>query len=1331
MRLVASTLTLVGILFGIYLTSFYSFFLFHSLSVCLNVALCCGIFVIAWNTRKVLLSHYLLFIGIGYLFIGGLDILHLLSHEGMGVFIGSGPNLSTQFWVAGQYVEAFSLLTATMFLDRKVSARLTFLAFSLITALLLLSIFYWKIFPVCFIEGAGFTPFKVFSEYLICIVLLATIVILIKKSDKFDKTVLILLVSSVAATMAQEVAFTRYMSGYGPSSVIGHLLKIVAFYLLYKAIVETSLVSPWNLLFGEFQQSEERLRLFIEHAPAALAMFDRHMRYISSSRRWLSDFNLGEGSLEGLSHYDVFPEIGERWKQIYRRALAGEVVRTEQDRFVRQDGSVQWLRWEVRPWQDSSKEIAGVVIFTEDISERKKNSEKLRQSEARFRSLFELSLDGIFAVDRNGRFLMANQAAERISGYTARELEEINFTDLCASEFRDKIRTAFKKGLQGHSAETEVTIIHKDGSLRQIILAGSPLVSSAQVEGIFCTAKDITEKKRSELALRASEEKLRSILQAAPVGVGLIVDRVILEANERLCSMTGYAKEELAGSSTLMLYPGNGEFSWVRNKQYGQISEEGTGTVETVWRKKDGSLIHVLLSSAAIELSNPDAGVIFTALDISDRKTAEQKLKESEERLRLLGDNLPESAVYQYTHLPDERISFLYVSAGIERLNGVSREEVLNDSSTLYRQIVPGYLERFIEAEKISGREMSDFDMELPMRLPDGQLRWMRLHSRPRRADGGRTIWDGVQTDVTGRKLMEEELRRSRDEFEFRVRERTKELIKLTEELREKAETIDLVQDAIFIRDQEGRVVFWSKGARETYGFTREQALGQKSHILLKATFPLPIEKIEKLVLETGEWNGEIRHTKANGERIVVDSRWAVQAGRNGDPPGFIEVNRDITAKKIGEEEFRKVDRALRTLSEFNQAMVRQSDETELLQQACEIVAGVGGYRLVWVGFAGQDENNTVIPVASAGYDNGYLQQAKITWADDERGQGQCGVSIRSEKMSVSQNSESNPAFSPWRFEALKRGLASSISLPLIVDGSVIGALTIYASEPDAFDQAESNLLNDLAQNLSYGISSLRMAQQRRRSESELRVYASRLEAINLELEDFAFIASHDLQEPLRKIQTFCGMAMKRCGPAIDDTGRQYLERVTNSAERMRQLLRDLLEFSRVTNRPAPFKRVDLCEITRAAADIFEQTIEETGCEIELENMPSIEADESQILQLFQNLISNALKYRGSEKPRIRFTCDLDMLGMCEIVVKDNGIGFDQSFAERIFKPFQRLHKRSAYEGTGMGLAICRKIVERHGGSITAESEPAKGSRFIIRLPVKRAGLENDFEEHQ
>jgi light-regulated signal transduction histidine kinase (bacteriophytochrome) len=170
----------------------------------------------------------------------------------------------------------------------------------------------------------------------------------------------------------------------------------------------------------------------------------------------------------------------------------------------------------------------------------------------------------------------------------------------------------------------------------------------------------------------------------------------------------------------------------------------------------------------------------------------------------------------------------------------------------------------------------------------------------------------------------------------------------------------------------------------------------------------------------------------------------------------------------------------------------------------------------------------------------------------------------------------------------------------------------------------------------------------------------------------------------------------------------------------MRQLLDDLLQFARVATKPEPFKVIDLGEIVREAADVFEETLRDTGALVEVENLPNIEADETQILRLFQNLIGNALKFRGDRKLRIIVFAKQKGRGVCEIFVKDNGMGFEQQFAERIFKPFQRLHGRGEYDGTGMGLAICRKIVERHGGSIRAESEPGKGSTFIVRLPVKQ-----------
>ena len=284
--------------------------------------------------------------------------------------------------------------------------------------------------------------------------------------------------------------------------------------------------------------------------------------------------------------------------------------------------------------------------------------------------------------------------------------------------------------------------------------------------------------------------------------------------------------------------------------------------------------------------------------------------------------------------------------------------------------------------------------------------------------------------------------------------------------------------------------------------------------------------------------------------------------------------------------------------------------------------------------------------------------------------------------------------------------------------------MTIYAPEPDAFDDEEVKFLTTLAENLSYGISSIRMAIERKRAEDALKANMARLESANSELQEFAFVASHDLQEPLRKIQTFADMAVKRCSKEQECTSREHLDKVIKSAGRMRELLNGLLQFSRVAARPEPFRKTDLNKLAREAADVFEQQIKQAHGKIEIHDLPEIEVNPGQFIRLLQNLIGNALKFRGGHPPVIKVYGKCNGRKTCDIFVEDNGIGFDQQYADLIFKPFQRLHARKEYEGTGMGLPICRKIAERHGGSISVESEPGKGSRFIVRLPREHEEFE-------
>ncbi|MGO9414871.1 MAG: sensor histidine kinase, partial [Syntrophobacteraceae bacterium] len=227
-------------------------------------------------------------------------------------------------------------------------------------------------------------------------------------------------------------------------------------------------------------------------------------------------------------------------------------------------------------------------------------------------------------------------------------------------------------------------------------------------------------------------------------------------------------------------------------------------------------------------------------------------------------------------------------------------------------------------------------------------------------------------------------------------------------------------------------------------------------------------------------------------------------------------------------------------------------------------------------------------------------------------------------------------------------------------------------------------------------------------------------EQSNQALQDFASIAAHDMKEPLRKVIAFGNMLRQKYEDPLGETGNDYLNRMLGATERMQSLLAGLLDYSRVTTASKPFKEVDLSDIIGKVVSDLEVRIVKTGGEVHIGILPVISADPTQMRQLFQNLIGNALKFhKPGEKPTVRVSSECNEDSGCEIVVEDNGTGFDEQYREKIFAPFQRFHARSEYEGTGMGLAICKKIVERHGGSITAKSTPGAGSQFIVTLLVR------------
>jgi len=265
---------------------------------------------------------------------------------------------------------------------------------------------------------------------------------------------------------------------------------------------------------------------------------------------------------------------------------------------------------------------------------------------------------------------------------------------------------------------------------------------------------------------------------------------------------------------------------------------------------------------------------------------------------------------------------------------------------------------------------------------------------------------------------------------------------------------------------------------------------------------------------------------------------------------------------------------------------------------------------------------------------------------------------------------------------------------------------------------------------------------ERKRVAEALEQKAAELTRSNAELEQFAFVASHDLQEPLRKIQAFGDRLKTKCNGALAPETHDYLERMQSAAARMRTLINDLLAFSRVIRSSEPFVPVDLALVTKEVLGDLEVRIEKSGARVEIGDLPTLEADPMQMRQLLLNLIGNSLKFQppgGTPMVKVQgrvinpgSATDTGFLKrlsasqgaaaasspICEIQVQDNGIGFDEKYADRIFAVFQRLHGRNEYEGTGVGLAVCRRIADRHHGTIIARSQPGQGSTFIVTLPL-------------
>ena len=370
----------ICILVGLFVLSQINYLLFHTIAELFSIVVACCIFVIVWNTRHSLKNQYILVLGISYLFISGIDLLHTLAYKGMGVIDAGSSNYATQLWIAGRYLESFSFLAAAILIRRRFNANVIFTVYSIITACLIASIFYWNIFPVCYDDAVGLTPFKKISEYIISGLLLVSAFFLYKKKDLFENTIKIFLLISILLTVVSEIFFTLYRSVYGIHNLLGHYFKIISFYFVYYATIQTGLGKPFDLLLRNLKIHEEDLRKqkefsesLIETARVIVLVLNKDGKIIRVNKFAEEITGYKAGEIQGKSWADIFLRPRDRvsTKQMLQKTVEETDIYDTTSTLICKDGHTIEVEWFDKRLCDKNGNAIGLICVGHDVTEQR------------------------------------------------------------------------------------------------------------------------------------------------------------------------------------------------------------------------------------------------------------------------------------------------------------------------------------------------------------------------------------------------------------------------------------------------------------------------------------------------------------------------------------------------------------------------------------------------------------------------------------------------------------------------------------------------------------------------------------------------------------------------------------------------------------------------------------------------------------------------------------------------------------------------------------------------------------------------------------------------
>lgn len=1058
----------------------------------------------------------------------------------------------------------------------------------------------------------------------------------------------------------------------------------------------------------------------------------------------------------------IHPEDRELAEQaVQHAAQTGSELKSEW-RVVAANGAVRWVMSRGRPIFDEQGQVQRIVGVAIDITERKRIEDKLRMSEARYRLISENAADVIWVMNpASGQFTYVSPSVEKLRGYTPAEIMAQPVSAALTPESLKLVQESMSVTLPEFVAQGSGTrsFVHevdqpcKDGSIVRTEVTTTYMFNAQGEVEIVGVSRNITERRQAEKAMREKVLRLSLALEAAQAGIW----EWDLRTNKNIWSDELWVLYGLKPRSCEPSYE-----AW-RNtihpedrepaEQAVQLAAKNGTELKVEWRvlQEDGSIRWVMSRGKPVrDTSGHIERFLGIVLDITERKRAELAFQASEGRYRSLFENMMNGFAYCQMLFDQGRphdFIYLDVNQAFETLTGLRRV-----TGKKVSEVIPGIRQNDPELLKIYGRvAVTGVPETFEVYLESLQM-WFSVSVYSPQPEYFVAIFDVI----TERKQVEQALRISQENFEraFEANPAALAITRLVDgkvikinaaysrmigyepdeilgrsgsdlnmflDSNTRQEYVQLLQKEGRVRDHEMQLRLKSGAIRNMIVYMEPISFDGENCILTALLDITKRKRAEEKLRESEARFSTIFHASPVGKHIfrLSDGR-SVEANEAylalvGYTPeeligytaaelnlfvnpetrrGWIQALRNGQRVQNQDADIRRKNGEIRhVLASLD--VIDLNNEPMVLVIASDITDRKRAEEALW-------ESEQRLRAATKPSNMIFAQtdiEARYTWIHNPHPDFDPKAALGKTDIDLADNQGSRTLF-----EAKRQVIATGVGIKTEIVFPV-------SDGPRSYDVFIDPLYNVTRRLIGVTTSAYDITEQKR-VENELR-------RSNAELEQFAYVASHDLQEPLRAVAGMVQLLRQRYKGQLDDRADEYIQHAVEASARMQALINDLLDYSRLDRFGKPFEPIPAEKSLQAALANLQISIQESQAHITYDPLPTIMADPTQLIRVFQNLTGNAIKFRGAETPRIHIGAAQEP-HVWRFSVSDNGIGIEPQYFERIFLVFQRLHTRREYPGTGIGLSLCKKIIERHGGRIWVESQPGQGTTVYFTIP-KRA----------